>query len=194
MTEDGYIQGAGDDSEGWSKGLTPNLFWKYREQLLAADQEDIPDLIEDLITTDQESGAADSDAVKIGPTKLYIGTLSSARQAEHYDCIIVCGGTMPFKPEQDTKDAQKKATLYLPCGDGKLGSRALRSQFPRIPPFISNLPAYGLPPKILFMCPTGKDLSVGVMLVVLSLFFDDNCKLHSSSFFRLFSVWPLLIY
>lgn len=176
MTEEGYIQGAGDDSEGWSTGLTPNLFWRHREQLLAANQEDIPDIIQKLTTTDQDNGAADSDPVKIGPTRLYIGTLSSAGQAEHYDGIVFCGGTILFKPDEDTKDAQKKAILHLPCGDGKLGSRALRSQFSRLPPFITSLPACGLPPKILFMCPTGKDLSVGVMLVVLCLFFDDDCK------------------
>lgn len=178
MTEDGYIQGAGDDSEGWSNGLTPSLFWKHREILLAANQEEILDLIQDLITTDQYSGAADSDPVKIGPTRLYIGTSSNARQAEQYDGIIVCGGNVPINPDHDIKDATKKVILHLPCGDGKLGSRALRSQFPRIPPFITSLSAYDLSPKILFMCPTGKDLSVGVLLVVLCLFFDDNCRLH----------------
>ncbi|PRP80434.1 hypothetical protein PROFUN_11889 [Planoprotostelium fungivorum] len=29
-----YIPGAGDDHESWSKGLTPELFWKHREQLI----------------------------------------------------------------------------------------------------------------------------------------------------------------
>lgn len=193
MTEDGYIQGAGDDSEGWSNGLTPTLFWRHREQLLAAVQEDILDLIQGLIITDQDNGAADSDAVKIGPTRLYIGTLSSAGQAEHYDGIVACGGTVPFMPDQETKDVKKQKTLDLPCGDGKLGSRALRSQFSRIPPFITSLPDCGLSPKILFMCPTGKDLSVGVMLVVLCLFFDDNCKQHQCSSFRSFGSWALLI-
>ena len=186
MTEDGYIQGAGDDSEGWSNGLTPSLFWRHREQLLASHQEDIPDLIQELITMDQDNRTADSDAVKIGPTRLYIGTLSSVREAEHYDGLVVCGGTLPFKLDQEGKDAKKMATLVLPCGNGKLGSRALRSQFFRIPPFITSLPDCGLPPKILFMCPTGKDLSVGVMLVVLCLFFDDNCKQHQCSSFRFF--------
>lgn len=186
MTEYGYIQGAGDDNEGWSNGLTPDLFWGHREQLLAADQEGITDLIQDLISTDQDNSIADSDAVKIGPTRLYIGTLSSAGQAEHYDGIVVCGGTLPFKLDQEIKDAKERATLYLPCGDGKLGSRALRSQFPRIPSFINSLPDRGLPPKILFVCLTGKDLSVGVMLVVLCLFFDDNCKQHQCSSFRSF--------
>ena len=191
MTEDGYIQGAGDDSESWSNGLTPKLFWRHRERLLAADQGDISDLITRLIATDQDDGVSDSDAVKIGPTRLYIGTLSSVGQAQNYDAIVVCGGTVPFKSDQETKDAKGNATLYLPCGNGKLGSRALRSQLSHIPPFITSLPVCGLPPKILFMCPTGKDLSVGVMLVVLCLFFDDSCKQHQYPSFRSFDACAL---
>ena len=29
-----YCPGAGDDQESWARGLTPNLFWRHREQLL----------------------------------------------------------------------------------------------------------------------------------------------------------------
>ncbi len=176
MTEDGYIQGAGDDSEGWSKGLTPSVFWRHSEQLLAAVEEDIPDLIQGLSIVDQDYGAACSDAVKISPTRLYIGSLSSAVQAEQYDGIVICSGNVSSEPNQETKDHKGRKNLDLLCGIGKLGSRALRSQLSRIPPFIAGLSDHGLPPKILFACPTGKDLSVGVALAVLCLFFDDNCK------------------
>ena len=176
MTEDGYIQGAGDDSEGWSSGLTPTLFWRHSERLLAAAEEDIPSLIQDLTTTDQDHSAADSGAVKVGSTRLYLGALKSAAQTEQYDGIVTCGGTASPKPDRETKEHTGKRTLDLLCGDGKLGSRALRSQLPRIPPFIAGLPDYGSPPKILFVCPTGKDLCVGIALAVLCLFFDDDCK------------------
>lgn len=182
---DGYIQGAGDDSEGWSNGLKPSLFWKHREQFLAAVEGDIPALLQHATITDQDRGTTITDAVKIGPTWLYIGTLSSAAQAEQYDGIIICGGSARSKPDQETNDNEENRTLDLLCGDGKQGSRALRSQLPRIPPFIASLPDYGSPPKILFVCPTGKDLSVGVVLVVLCLFFDHSCKLHRYSSLRL---------
>lgn len=179
----GYIQGAGDDSEGWSHGLTPTLFWKYRDQLLAAVEEDMPDLVQELINTDQNHGFARSDAVKLAPTSLYIGTLSSAAQAElSYDGIVICGGITSSKPDQKTKDDERTRTLELLCGDGKLGSRALRSQLPRIPPFIASLADSGSPPKILFVCPTGKDLSVGTALAVLCLFFDDNHGFNHETF------------
>ena len=176
MTEDGYIQGAGDDSEGWSNGLTPALFWRHSEQLLAAVEEDMPDLIQELISMDRNSDIARSDAVKIGPTGLCIGTSLSTAQAEQYDGIIICGGTTSSKPDQETEHHEGRRCLYLPCGDGKLGSRALRSQLPHIPPFIASLPDSCSSPRLLLVCSTGKDLSVGIGLALLCLFYDDTCR------------------
>ena len=178
MTEDGYIQGAGDDSEGWSNSLTPFLFWRHYDQFLAAVEKDIPDLIQKFSTADQDNSFKIDDAVMIAPTRLYIGTVSSVARAERYDGIVICHGTAPCELDQDFKDDSARKTLNLLCGDGKIGSRALRSQLPRIPSFITSLPDSGSPPKILFVCPTGRDLSVGVALVVLCLFFDPSCKLH----------------
>ena len=179
MTEGGYIQGAGDDSEGWSKGLTPTLFWRHSEQLLAKSEEEVLDLIQDLITMDPDCNAASGDAVKIGPTRLFVGTWSSIGQAEQYDGVVICSGPGFSKPEEESKQDGGKRVLNLLCGDGKLGSRALRSQLPHILPFIASLANAGCAPKILFLCATGKDLSIGVALAVLCLFFDDGCKLYS---------------
>ena len=178
MTEGGYIQGAGDDSEGWSKGLTPTLFWRHSAQLLATSEDDMPDLIQNLLTTDLGRNAAIGDAVKIGSTRLFIGTLSNIAQAEQYDGIVICSGTGFSRPEEESKQDGGKRVLNLICGDGKLGSRALRSQLPRIPPYTASLPNAGCAPKILFLCATGKDLSIGVALAVLCLFFDDECRLR----------------
>lgn len=181
MTQDGYIQGAGDDSESWSHGLTPTLFWRHRDQLLAAVEEEMPRLIQDLINTDQGRSSVSSDAVKLAPTSLYIGTLSSVAQAELYDGIVICNHALPSKPDRVIKVDERTRILDLRCDDGKLGSRALRSHFPRIPPFIASLTEYSSSPKVLFVCPTGKDLSVGVALAVLCLFFDDHSESRSQS-------------
>ena len=178
MTEDGYIQGAGDDSEGWSKSLTPFLFWRHYNQFLAAVEEDVPDLIQKLSIADPDNSFEIDDAVRVAPTRLYIGTVLSVARAERYDGIVICRGSAPCELDQDFKDDGARKVLDLHCGDGKIGSRALRSQLPCIPPFIASLPDNGSPPKILFVCPTGKDLSVGMALVVLCLFFDPTCKLH----------------
>lgn len=176
-SEDGYIQGAGDDSEGWSNGLTPTVFWKHKDQLLNTIEEDMPALIQHLIRSCPDIG--DNDAVRLGSSSLYIGTIKNTSSSELYDGIIVCGDVSPSKPGPKSEDARKNGTriLHFLCGHGKLGSRALRSRLPSLLPFVKSLTVGEKPPKILMACPTGKDLSVGVALAVLCLFFDDDCKL-----------------
>ena len=176
-SENGYIQGAGDDSEGWSHGLTPAVFWKHKDQLLSTIEEDMPTLIQHLIRSCPDTG--DGDAVRLGSTSLYIGTISNTLTPELYDGIIVCSNVSPSKPGPTLENARKNGTrlLHFLCSDGKLGSRALRSHLPLLLPFFRSLTFGDKPRKILSACSTGKDLSVGVALAVLCLFFDDDCVL-----------------
>ena len=174
-SENGYIQGAGDDSEGWSHGLTPTVFWKHKDQLLNTIEEDMPAMIQHLIRSCPDIG--DNDAVRLGSSSLYIGTIINTSAPELYDGIIVCSNVSPPKPAPKLEDARKNGTriLHFLCRDGKLGSRALRTHLPLLLPFIRYLAIGDKPPKILFACSTGKDLSIGVALAVLCLFFDDDC-------------------
>ena len=177
MSENGYIQGAGDDSEGWSLGLTPALFWTHKEQLLQATEEDIEDLVSQLILMDAKSPTNNFDIVRIGSTNLHIGIDSDIIRRNMYDGIITCSTSPPLHPASTEEDLRLQKCLHLRCPDGKLGSRALRSRLPHVPPFITSLRSDGNPPKILFVSPSRqKDLSIGVALVVLCLFFDDDCK------------------
>ena len=137
----------------------------------------MPALIQHLIRSCPDVG--DNDAVRLGSSSLYIGTIRNTSSSELYDGIIVCDNVSPSKPGPKPVDARKNGTriLHFLCSDGKLGSRALRSQLPLLLPFIRSLTVGEKPPKILMACFTGKDLSVGVALAVLCLFFDDDCKL-----------------
>ena len=40
-SENGYIQGAADDHEAWSQGLTPPLFWKHRDEILQMSETEV---------------------------------------------------------------------------------------------------------------------------------------------------------
>lgn len=186
-SEGGYIQGAGDDSEGWACGLTPVVFWKYQKQLMAASEEDLPGLIEGLVTSDTTT-AGECETVLVELTKqIYIGTANTADSIcpRDYDGVVVCSGTMAEMPAEDP-DAAKKL-LRLRCGTGKLGSRALRGELPRLPDFIHHISQRCKAPRILFTCPTGKDLSAGVALAALCLHFDDNGNLIVSRLQLLFA-------
>ena len=174
-SENGYIQGAGDDSEGWSHGLTPVVFWKHRDQLLSTIEEEMPALIQHLLRSC--SNTVNSGAVRLGLTSLYIGTIRNTSIPELYDGIIICSNVSPSNASSKPEDARKNGTriLHFLCSDGKVGSRALRSHLSLLLPFIRSFTMGGKSPKILLVCSTGKNLSVGVALAVLCLFFDDDC-------------------
>ena len=165
-SENGYIQGAADDQEAWSYGLTPKLFWSNKEQLLSTNEDELPDLIADLVK--HEKGP-DARPVLVRPTtKLFVSSSHNVN-LQSFSTIISCTPSIltTTKPE----DLQKKY-LHLSCGTGKLGSRDLRTHLALLSSFFSSLPdEIG---NILICCPTGKDLSVGVALTILCLYTDDK--------------------
>lgn len=111
--------------------------------------------------------------------RLYVARLVAAARVQNYDGVIICDD----KPEGTANEAERPNhgnSLSLKCGPGKLGSRALRAELSRVPPFILSITSRNPSPKILFSCDTGTDLSVGVALVVLCLFFNDDCQSYSS--------------
>ncbi|KAG9388099.1 Rit1 C multi-domain protein [Pyrenophora tritici-repentis] len=100
--------------------------------------------------------ASNAIATLINPTtQIYISP-SSNIELKTFDTVIGATPT-PFSPDE-IKRAGVRNYLHLPCQPGKLGSRDLRTQLPRLIPFISSL-SYEVG-KILLCCPTGKDLSL----------------------------------
>lgn len=51
-----YVQGAGDDHENWARGLTPDMFWKHHNELLACDKEQIEALVDSIVAKEALSG------------------------------------------------------------------------------------------------------------------------------------------
>lgn len=184
--EQNYIQGAGDDSESWSHGLTPELFWRHKDTLMSTTEAELPSLIASLINSPEHARMQSQSpaATLIPPTSsIYIGSIDSI-DSNTWDAVICCNSTTPFVDSQskDQNDSTKRKPrlLHLPVPHGKLGSRALRTQLHLLAPFLqpvlgtnqNDTPAE--PPKILFTCPSGTDLAVGTALVALCLFFDDD--------------------
>ena len=191
MSEGGYIQGAGDDSEGWSHCLTPQLFWQHKETLLDLAESELPSLIEKVLANDHFDRGR-SGAVLIAPTSnLHIASwLGNEDSIKHqsqlqnefntgndlsknvqmredttYDLFIYCN-----TPDDFIWKANK---LDLGCRKGKLGSRDLREKLGAVKSFVST--TFERDPKcqILITCESGTDLSIGVALMLLCLFFND---------------------
>lgn len=167
MSEGGYIQGAGDDSEGWAYGLTPPVFWQHRAQLKQTAEEDLPALIGELVAG-YEQGTA-RDAVRIAPTgNLFIGD-DGLGEVGLYDLVIDCNGAVAA--EGDGANPQR---LNLGCASAKLGSRDLRKSLDRVKEFVGRQLASDPSRSLLVICENGKDLSAGTLLAIICLFYNDQ--------------------
>ncbi|KAI9374251.1 tRNA A64-2'-O-ribosylphosphate transferase [Aspergillus egyptiacus] len=167
MSEGGYIQGAGDDSEHWAHGLTPPVFWAHKSTLLAQSEEDLPEVIENL-TREHTKQSAGRQATLIAPTRnLYIGqTDQGLTESGQYDLIIDCNGS----PEAAGENAKR---LNLGCTSSRQGGRDLRNHLDKVRTFVSSQLAPEPTQSLLIMCDSGKDLSAGTLLSILCLFYND---------------------
>ena len=181
-----YIQGAGDDSETWAHGLTPDVFWAHAERLLESQEHDLPMLIRQCIFEERGCITTANSIVQVGITSLYIGptaAITPNRRTPCFDGVIVCEEKWPSQYPPSSLDVTASAVaqskiLHLQCSAGKKGSRALRLELHKALPFIQELGQSSNPPRFLITCPTGKDLCVGVTLAILCMFYDSQCRIH----------------
>lgn len=169
-SEGGYIQGAADDHEAWSHGLTPALFWSHKDSLLQTNEEDLPTKIASLVSQER---VTDAVTTLIKPTSNLFVSASENLDLTSFDTVISCTPQPLSQPL--LKDAAIKAYLHLPCQIGKLGSRDLRNQLPALRSLPSTTAG-----KTLICCPTGKDLSVGTALAYLCLYATSDGTVNLS--------------
>ena len=170
-SEGGYIQGAADDHEAWSHGLTPPLFWNNKDELLGTNEGDLPTKIAELVSQDR---GTDAVSTLIKPTSNLYVSASQNVDLTSFDMVISC--TPEPLPHASLKAAGVGAYLHLRCQTGKLGSRDLRNQLPALHRL--GLASKEEPAKTLLCCPTGKDLSVGTALAYLCLYADEDGTVH----------------
>jgi tRNA A64-2'-O-ribosylphosphate transferase len=162
MSEAGYIQGAGDDTENWAHGLTPSIFWANKATLLSAPETELPELIRCLASVSDPS----SKGLRcLKPcSQIFIAPISAL--SNKHDAIITL---LPIVTEQGTwKSSQSRMDIGL--GPHKLGSRNLRGALPCIMDFVEA----NLAKRIVIACESGTCLSIGVALAAICLFCDDN--------------------
>ena len=113
------------------------------------------------------------------------GDLKSLELGE-FDGLVLCNGMSPGvetvrqSPSEGSEVAEemrKAVMLELGCPSGKYGNKMLREKLQLLKPFIERACTLGKAPKLLFVCETGKDLCIGVALVVNSLYYDDEGEL-----------------
>ncbi|QKX61115.1 uncharacterized protein TRUGW13939_08262 [Talaromyces rugulosus] len=168
-SEGGYIQGAGDDSEGWSNGLTAPVFWESKDVLLATEESELPSVIQELMERNDKTPASQQATLVLPSSNLYISQ-SQPNSGGHgsYDLVIACN-------DKPTEGGNIKK-LNLGCGPHKLGSRDLRLALDKVHAFAEKHLGSNASQSLLVTCETGKDLSVGTLLAIVCLFYDDNGK------------------
>ena len=166
-----YVQGAADDHETWAQGLDPTTFWIHSEQILLTAEEDLPSLIESLVERTRHLQTQPFMTRISPPGNVWIGNDLATENAEgNFDVVISCAKS----PNLRLTESVSAYYINLSCTTGKIGSRQLRSQLPKL----LDLPSITTKSKILISCPTGKDIAIGAALALLCLRFDRDGNLH----------------
>ncbi|QYS94806.1 Initiator tRNA phosphoribosyl transferase [Trichoderma simmonsii] len=200
VDEGGYIQGAGDDTENWALGLTPDVFWANVSTFLSASEADAPDLIIKLVeeAKAQRQSAPSGDANPatlprkqltshlsvraISPLDLSSPTTPPSQQQQSNECLILLTET----PTPKETWLLSPTLLRVGLGKHKTASRNLRLALTEICSFAtrflqnhqqtkeSDVASKAELLQVIVACDSGKDLSVGVALALSCYLFDDE--------------------
>jgi tRNA A64-2'-O-ribosylphosphate transferase len=169
-----YVQGAADDHEAWSCGLTAPVFWKNIESLLATAEDDLPTKIAELMNHATSTKDASLSALIKPTTSVFIGDESTIEQGSStIDVLVYCGPTVDPAIRKRIEVRGGKV-IHLPCASGKNGSRQLRASLHNIECLEKIEKAQ---PKILIAGQEGKDMAVGAALAVVCSFVNESGKL-----------------
>ncbi|VDC05117.1 unnamed protein product [Peniophora sp. CBMAI 1063] len=185
-----YVQGSGDDHELWGMGLTPQLFWRHRTELLAAERSEVEALVQAIVSEAQTGviyGTADHDWTdSLTPIMKISGRIRLCRLADlpragldgallHDKAYFLIYAS---SPEASTTTGPSAHIHRCTLAAGKKGQHdLLRSILPQAVTFASR----HLTPEgkdVVVACDDAKDASVGVAVALLQLFFDDNGQLR----------------
>ena len=162
----GYIQGAGDDTENWAHGLTAELFWQSDDSLSTMAEAELPALIERLISEAKDKPHGESALTLVAPS---ISVCALPAPSNGDGCVVsLTSGPWASKDSW----TESKTHLEIPLGKSKTASRNMRLALPTICDFVSKSLQTG--GNALFACESGKDLSIGAALAVLCYLFDDE--------------------
>ncbi|KAI7351525.1 initiator tRNA phosphoribosyl transferase [Hortaea werneckii] len=174
----GYVQGAADDAEAWALGLDAQGFWENCEELLRSSEDELPEVIGRIVAERKAEGRSGQGGRR--PTWVDpCGNLAVASNAavdeegasREFDFVVSCSGVASAALEE----RWKKRYIHLPISSsGKLGSRQLRNELPKLEQLRSLLRPES---RLVVTCETGKDLSVGVALALICLFYDSSGNL-----------------
>ncbi|KAJ3192591.1 hypothetical protein HK101_006274 [Irineochytrium annulatum] len=171
-----YVQGSADDHETWAMGITPGLWWSWREMLTAcATAEECEEVVRGLVGRDlpapKVSPGRGTPFDWIGDTRIAIGTRAAGAPPacwETFDAVLNCGCEEHAGMREEADDAAgggARRYMFLPIPEGKKGSAALAANVAQGVAFIRAVVEGG--GTVLVHCMQGRDRSVCVALCYL---------------------------
>ena len=174
---------AADDER--SQGLTPDIFWKHKVEILATDRVWLRDMVQELVA--EHTGPAGAQYSSL-PTpiakvrgRLLVGAISDLPQPRPHRLpnaqadvayVLISEQPAPEVPS-DTETPSPKTVFHLQLPQGKRGQKQfLEEVLPQATLFVDTHLSQGS--SVCICCDTGKDASVGVALAALQLFFDED--------------------
>lgn len=192
-----YLQGAGDDHELWSNGLEPDLFWAYIDQFKQSQDsdEEIERLVDKLVLKDKMNRRLNRDFSTITQSFPNIETITKEIQLgvvidgllitkqltynliDKFSQVIILSDTVTLQDDQLTD--VKSLKIYKLRSGSKKSSKELRIKLIEIDQSIKPLLEQGsnLIKPILICCNTGEDMSIGVILMLLSKYYTMDWQI-----------------
>ncbi|KAK6330769.1 hypothetical protein TWF718_002969 [Orbilia javanica] len=186
-----YIQGAGDDHEGWARGLLPVTYWENRDTLLQTPEAELPEVIDRVVKSERkENKDAPNDLTGLSilskvHKKLAICDLVTYEALKKAQ-TPVAGAILCYESdvvlEGSVEANENWCTEYRTCiPPNKVGSKQLRTKLEGIVEWAGKLLAADSPRPLIIACQTGNNVSVGITLALICQLFDSNGRLPSTS-------------
>ncbi|KAI8178081.1 hypothetical protein K4K54_003645 [Colletotrichum sp. SAR 10_86] len=174
LSEAGYIQGAGDDTENWALGLTADVFWSNAETLLSAPEADLPALVTDLVARSKQTVRTTAPKEVTPKISVCPLPLDEDDSDSPEDAAAVC--RVALTQDVTQRETWVKSPRYMQVGLGKhkVASRNLRQALPDVCAFVSRFFDENRDSSVVFACETGKDLAIGAALAVYCWCFDQE--------------------
>lgn len=169
-----YVQGAADDHEAWSCGLTAPVFWKNSETLIATPEDELPAKIAELVAHSSSVKDASLPALIKPTTSLFVGDENTIEQASSdIDVLVYCGPSVDSTVRKRV-ESRGGRVVHLSCTSGKNGSRQLRTSLQNLEDLQKVEKSE---PRILVAGQDDKDMAVGAALAIVCSYVDESGKL-----------------
>lgn len=170
-----YVQGSGDDHESWSRGFAPSDFWRNVDQIQRADEEDMPTVV-DTIVSEAKTARASTSWVPITKvqSRVMVASTPAPKQFDSDTPTIYVINTVP-------DDSLSMSMLVLPMPHGKAGQRQFMEALPRAIQFTARHLDDTSRISVRMGGESELDAALGIAMVVLEALFDGDGRYTGQS-------------